>query len=167
MMIFVTVGTHEQPFDRLIKEMDRLKGEGLIREDVLMQTGFGTYEPKHCKWKGFLPYRDMEACIRDADMVITHGGPASFIAPLQIGKIPIVVPRQKRYGEHINDHQVDFCRKVEERMGNIIVVEDIGKLSEAIGRYGEYCGERQGEVISHNRAFNERLEALVKEIFES
>lgn len=44
-MIFVTVGTHEQPFNRLIKKIDELKKDGIINEDVIIQTGFSTYEP--------------------------------------------------------------------------------------------------------------------------
>ena len=48
-MIFVTVGTHEQPFNRLVKAIDKLKKDGVITEDVIMQTGYSTYEPKYCK----------------------------------------------------------------------------------------------------------------------
>lgn len=88
-MIFVTVGTHEQPFNRLIEYVDNLKRDGVIMEDVIMQTGFSTYEPKYCKWSKLLSYKEMEQNVRDAHIVITHGGPASFIMPLQIGKTPI------------------------------------------------------------------------------
>ena len=63
--------------------------------------------------------------VADARIVITHGGPASFIMPLQIGKTPIVVPRQHQFNEHVNDHQVEFARNVAQRMGTIIPVEDI------------------------------------------
>ena len=49
-MIFVTVGTHEQPFDRLIRKVDALKKQGVIQEEVIMQTGFSTYEPECCQW---------------------------------------------------------------------------------------------------------------------
>ena len=55
---------------------------------------------------------------------MTSGGPASFIMPLQIGKTPIVVPRQHQFNEHVNDHQVEFARNVAKRMGTIIEVED-------------------------------------------
>ena len=48
-MIFVTVGTHEQSFNRLLKKIDELKKDGIIQEDVIMQTGFSTYEPKYCE----------------------------------------------------------------------------------------------------------------------
>lgn len=94
-MIFVTVGTHEQPFNRLIEEIDRLKQEGVITDEVQMQTGYCTYEPKYCKWEAFFPYKKMQELVQEADIVITHGGPSSFIMPLQYGKIPIVVPRRQ------------------------------------------------------------------------
>ena len=55
-MIFVTVGTHEQPFNRLVKKIDELKGNGTIQDDVFIQTGFSTYEPKNCQWSKLIPY---------------------------------------------------------------------------------------------------------------
>ena len=134
-MIFVTVGTHEQPFNRLIKKVDELKRDGVIQEDVIMQTGFSTYEPKYCEWSKLIPYQQMIKNVEDARIVITHGGPASFIMPLQIGKVPIVVPRQHKFDEHVNDHQVEFARNVAERMGNIILVEDIEDLKSIIENY--------------------------------
>lgn len=68
---------------------------------------------------------------------ITHGGPSSFIMPLQVGKTPIVVPRRHEFNEHVNDHQVSFSKSVAERMGTIIVVEDMEKLGEAITKYDD------------------------------
>ena len=59
-MIFVTVGTHEQPFNRLIKEVDRLKKEGIITDEVFIQTGFSTYEPQYCDWKNIISYFEMD-----------------------------------------------------------------------------------------------------------
>ena len=109
-MIFVTVGTHEQQFNRLIKEIDRLKESGIIQEDVLMQTGFSTYEPKYCEWKKMLSYNEMNEMYEKADIIITHGGPASFMKALEMKKVPIVVPRQAQFDEHVNDHQVDFVK---------------------------------------------------------
>ena len=48
-MIFVTVGTHEQQFNRLIEYVDRLN----LDEDVFIQTGYSTYIPKNCRWNDF------------------------------------------------------------------------------------------------------------------
>ena len=160
-MIFVTVGTHEQPFDRLIKKMDELKRDGVIQEDVVMQTGFSTYEPKYCQWSKLIPYQQMVKNVEDARIVITHGGPASFIMPLQIGKTPIVVPRQFRFDEHVNDHQVEFARNVAQRMGTIIPVEDIETLEKVITEYDQIVAGMGRGMVSNNAKFNAELEKLI------
>ena len=127
-MIFVTVGTHEQPFNRLIQKVDKLKRDGVIKDDVIIQTGFSTYEPKYCQWSKLIPYQQMVKNVADARIVITHGGPASFIMPLQIGKTPIVVPRQHQYNDHVNDHQGEFTGNGAHRMGTISRVEGSGSF---------------------------------------
>ena len=164
-MIFVTVGTHEQPFNRLIKAVDELKRDGVITEDVMMQTGFSTYEPRYCKWSKLISYQDMVKNVENARIVITHGGPASFIMPLQIGKTPIVVPRQHKFEEHINDHQVEFARNVSKRMGTIIDVEDIETLGEIITNYDQIVAGMGHGMSSNNAKFNEDLEKLVDKLF--
>ena len=128
-MIFVTVGTHEQQFNRLIKKIDQLKKDGHIKDDVFIQTGFSNYIPESCDWKKFLSYEEMIQKIKDAKIVITHGGPSSFILPLQYEKTPIVVPRMKKYDAHVNDHQVEFCRKYNSLNNNIIVVVNVDELN--------------------------------------
>ena len=164
-MIFVTVGTHEQPFNRLIKAVDELKRDGVITEDVIMQTGYSTYEPNYCKWDKLIPYDQMVKNVEDARIVITHGGPASFIMPLQIGKTPIVVPRQKKFNEHVNNHQVEFAKNVAERMGTIIPVEDICELSKVITNYDEIVASMGHEMSSNNNKFCIELENCINEIF--
>ena len=163
-MIFVTVGTHEQQFNRLITCVDEMKENGLIKEEVMIQTGCSTYIPKSCQRKEMLSYNEMQDYIQKARLVITHGGPSSFVAPLQIGKIPIVVPRQKEFGEHVNDHQLDFCKAVEKRWGNIIVVEDISKLQQTIREYDTLVQKIKGSLQSNNAAFCEKLEAIINEM---
>ena len=161
-MIFVTVGTHEQPFNRLIQKVDELKRDGVIQEEVIIQTGYSTYEPKYCQWSKLIPYQQMVKNVEDARIVITHGGPASFIMPLQIGKIPIVVPRQHQFGEHVNDHQVEFTRNVAERMGTIIVVEDVDQLADIIVDYHE--NGKKG-LRSNTKQFNSEFENIVGKLF--
>lgn len=163
-MIFVTVGTHEQPFNRLLEYIDNLKGNGLITEDVTMQTGFSTYEPKYCEWSKLLPYKQMERNVQDAHIVITHGGPASFVMPLQIGKIPIVVPRQHQFGEHVNDHQVDFAKAVSQRMGTIIPIIDINELQDKIVNYDDIVSSMPSGLNSNNAEFCRKLEEMVEEM---
>ena len=106
-MIFVTVGTHEQQFDRLVRCVDRLKAEGKITEEVMIQTGFSSYEPKVCKWSKLCSYQEMNEYMDQARIVITHGGPSSIMMALQRGKIPIVVPRQKRYEDYMLTNEIN------------------------------------------------------------
>ena len=160
-MIFVTVGTHEQPFNRLVKAVDDLKKNGVIIDEVIMQTGFSTYKPKYCQCSKLLPYQQMIKNVADARIVITHGGPASFIVPLQVGKTPIVVPRQYRFCEQVNDHQVEFVRNVAQKMGTIIPVEDIENLEEIITNYDQIIAGMRHGINSNNAKFCEELEKIV------
>lgn len=97
--------------------------------------------------------------------ILTSGGPASFIMPLQIGKTPIVVPRQHQYNEHVNDHQVEFARNVAQRMGTIIPVEDINTLGDVIMNYDQIVAGMGHGMSSNNAKFNEELENLVNELY--
>lgn len=161
-MIFVTVGTHEQQFNRLIKAVDELKADGAIDEPVYIQTGYSTYEPAHCEHSKFVPFKKMKEMMADADVVITHGGPSSFIEAMAAGKVPVVVPRRGDLAEHVNDHQAEFVRIVAERQGGIVPVNDVADLSSAIHRARELsCG---ATFKSHNAEFCEELCRLMKGI---
>ena len=164
-MIFVTVGTHEQPFNRLVEYMDKWASEH--DEEVVIQTGFSTYEPKKAKWQKLFPYQEMLTKVTEARIVITHGGPSSFIMPLQIGKIPVVIPRKYEFNEHVNDHQVDFCNQVAERQGNIIVIEDVSKLGDTIKNYdGIVAGMRNG-LNSNNELFCAEFEKIIDTLMKT
>ena len=132
---------------------------------MIIQTGFSSYEPKYCQWSKLIPYQQMIKNVEDARIVITHGGPASFVMPLQIGKTPIVVPRQRKYGEHINDHQVEFARNVADRMGTIIPVENVETLGEIISNYNQIVASMGQGMVSNNEKFNEKLDQMVNEMF--
>ncbi|MBU7454887.1 glycosyltransferase [Leuconostoc fallax] len=150
-MIFVTVGTHEQPFDRLLKKIDGLIESGDITESVFIQTGYSDYVPKFAKSKQFLSNIEMEKNIDEARIVITHGGPASFLSVLSKGKIPIVVPRLLKFNEHVNNHQVVFAEKVVNKGYPIKLVTNIDDILSFIEEYKENDMERQ--YNSHNEKF--------------
>ena len=161
-MIFVTVGTHEQPFDRLVEYMDTWAANH--NEEVIIQTGYSSYEPQNCQWSKLFSYQSMIENVNKARIVITHGGPSSFIMALQIGKIPIVVPRKKEYGEHVNDHQVDFARSVAERQKSIIAVDDVQQLQNIIENYSELVSDLKEEVTSNNEWFCDEFTKIVNEL---
>lgn len=130
--IFATVGTHEDPFDRLIRELDRLVGSGEIQGTASIQTGYSTFTPSHCAHQSMIDFDAMQIAMRTADIVITHGGPASIMQALALGKVPIVVPRQAKFGEHVDDHQCRFAARIADR---VLVVLDIVALSATIREY--------------------------------
>ena len=159
-MIFVTVGTHEQQFNRLVKYMDGLR----LEEEVIIQSGYSDYVPKYCKYEKMLPYQKMVELVEKARIVVTHGGPSSIMLRLQMGKMPMVVRRQKEYGEHVNDHQLESVRKISESI-DIIPVYDIQDLGEIIRRYESIAAGRV-KLKTNNAEFNRKLEDLVDRLFQ-
>ena len=166
-MIFVSVGTHEQPFNRLIEEVDLLKKDKVIKENVIIQTGYCTYKPAYCTWKKLFSYEEMVGYVSKARIAITHGGPSSFIMPLQIGKIPIVVPRQKKFGEHVNNHQLEFTKAVFEKQKSIIVIETISDLKKVICNYESIISELQIKAQNNNEIFNKKFAVLVDSLMDN
>lgn len=129
-MIFVTVGTHEQSFDRLLMAVDQYAVT--MHEETLMQTGYGSFVPKSGKSFDFLDFDEMIEELKNSEVVITHGGPGSIMLALEHGKCPIVAPRMEKYQEHVNNHQVEFCRFVSKRNDNVFCLEDFEELDAAI-----------------------------------
>lgn len=162
-MIFVTVGTHEQPFDRLVRAVDGLVADGTIAKPVFIQTGYCTYEPKRCEWQRFVPAFEMRERMESADVVVTHGGPSSFIEAMAADKVPVVVPRRSEFGEHVNDHQVDFVRRVAEEVGGIVPVYDVNSLAAAIEK-ARQIGVQRATFNSHNELFCRHLFEKIGEL---
>ncbi|HEM2548375.1 TPA: multidrug MFS transporter [Streptococcus suis] len=161
-MIFVTVGTHEQAFNRLLEEIDRLKKDGVLTDEVFIQTGFSTYEPKYCSWKKFLSYSEMEEYMSKATIVITHGGPATFMGSISKGKRTIVVPRQKKYDEHVNDHQLEFVTFLSEKFPTLEVITEIQEIGGKVLSFSDSDSFRS--VESNNDKFNEAFSVIIKNL---
>ena len=105
-MIFVTVGSRNYPFDRLFKKLDELYENGILSEKMFAQTGTSTYMPKHYEHKDFISQEEFLEKVNEADIVVTHGASGSIMKALNAGKKVIAVTRLEKYGEHINDHQI-------------------------------------------------------------
>lgn len=105
-MIFVTVGSRNYPFDRLFRKLDELYETGVLTEEMFAQTGTGTYVPKHFAHRDFITPEEFAEKIEQADIVVSHGASGSIMKALNAGKKVIVVTRLEKYGEHINDHQI-------------------------------------------------------------
>lgn len=103
-MIFITLGSQKFQFNRLLKAVDEIA----VDEDVFAQIGYSDYKPQHYKYKQFLDRDEFEDMMSKADIVITHGGTGAIIEAVKKGKKVIAVPRLKKYGEHVDDHQIQL-----------------------------------------------------------
>ena len=106
-MIFVTTGTCE-PFDRLLEALD---GAGLD-ERLVVQHGESPVRPAGAECVDFLPFDELVEHMRTARVVVTHAGVGSILAALTNGKRPIVVPRLARYGDAVDDHQLELAERL-------------------------------------------------------
>lgn len=109
-MIFVAVGTQKFPFNRLLRLIDDLVAQNVIQEPVIAQTGNSDYQPKNYEYRCFFDKDDFEAHVKSCDLLITHSGVATIITGLRYEKKVIVVPRLSRFGEHVDDHQVQIAQ---------------------------------------------------------
>jgi len=116
-------------FDRLIKEMDEIAGR--MDEEVIMQIGETTYEPKNARYFRFASKEEMNGLYEDVRVVVCHAGVGSILTALEHGKPVIAVPRRKKYGEHVDDHQLDIAGEMEKE-GRITVVCDVKELEGAL-----------------------------------
>ncbi len=133
-MIFVTVGTENFPFDRLLKILDEAAGSGAIGKDIFAQTGTSGYRPKNFPSEKMLSFDRMVEQIRRAEIVVAHAGVGSAILSLSLGRIPILFPRRHEFGEHLDNHQVEFAGKMKDT-GRLLVAGDARELLDSINNY--------------------------------
>lgn len=130
-MIFVTVGMHPIGFERLVREMDKVAGR--INEEVIIQIGGTKYTPQNARFFHFTTDEEIKELCRKARVVVSHGGVGTILDVLQEEKPLILVPRLKKYGEVIDDHQLYLVQELEKEV-RITAVYDVGQLEEALKR---------------------------------
>jgi len=162
----VSVGTDFHPFDRLCNWVDAWLADG--GADVarcFVQTGTST-PPVHADHGQYLGHEQMEAMMREAAVVVCHGGPGTIMLAATMGKRPIVVPRRKAAGEHVDDHQHAFTRRIAAD-GAIILAESEsefrGYLSGVLHTNG---GEPLPPRLNRPEDAVRRFEELVERLFE-
>ncbi|MGO9058216.1 MAG: glycosyltransferase [Candidatus Binataceae bacterium] len=130
-MIFVTVGNYN-PFHRLIKAVAQLRASGILTEDVILQVAnMPGFESTACRVAQFLTPDEYHRCVREASVVICHAGAGNVIDALRANKVPVVMPRRKKYGEHVDDHQVELAERLAGE-GRIILASEPEDLPTAI-----------------------------------
>lgn len=144
-LIVVTVGSDSHPFDRLIDWVDDWVDERGGDVTLVVQHG-QAHPPRHGQARPFIPYEELQQLIADAAVVACHGGPGTIDECLRAGLRPITVPRSRRFGEAVDDHQVTFTQLLE-RHQQAWLPESAGQLAdmldEALARPG-FVATRHG-----------------------
>lgn len=158
-MIFVTVGSQKFQFNRLLKKIDELIDDGTIKEDVFAQIGVSDYIPKNYQYVDFMTQDEFNKKIEESDLVITHAGTGVIINSIKRGKKVIGVPRLAKYGEHVDDHQIQLLNEFKE-LNYIKVANDTDELKEKIEnikdeKFETYVSNTK-EIIEDIRKFIEK-----------
>ena len=130
-MIFVTLGTQDKPFNRLLDAVQKQIDNKKIKGKVIVQAGCTKFESKDMEIFDLIPMEEFEKNISECDILITHGGVGSIVDALKRGKVVIAAARLEKYGEHVNDHQLQIIKNFSEA-GYIIALNDFDKLDEAV-----------------------------------
>lgn len=128
-MIVVSLGTQKQQFTRALELVE--KADVIKNEEIVVQAGNTKYQSARLKMLGFTPLEEFEDLLEKSDLVICHGGVGTIFSALKKGKKVLVVPRLEKYGEHINDHQIEICEMLYD-MGYINYYKDGEDFNEVL-----------------------------------
>jgi UDP-N-acetylglucosamine transferase subunit ALG13 len=153
-MIFATVGSTQIPFERLMRALDGFAGDRLF-----VQHG-PVAAPAGAAWsRAYMQFPEVLKCMRRADVVVCHAGAGSILCALRAGHRPVVAPRLKRFGETVDDHQVEFAAALAAE-GSVVAVDDLGGLREAIASAPpRRSPRRQADLLPIQAAVREVLHA--------
>lgn len=126
-MIFVSVGTHEAPFDRMLRAVYDLE----LDEELVVQHGPSTIRCERAVEVDYLSFDEVVDCLRRARAIVMHAGVGSVMISLANGKRPIVMARKHEFGEHVDNHQLELARRMQ-TSGLVTFVEDGDELAAAL-----------------------------------
>jgi len=129
-MIFLTVGT-QFPFDRLVKAVNKAASQNGFKEKIFAQVGCNSYQPQNFEAISLLEKDIFDKYIHEASCIISHAGMGTIAMALEHKKPLLVMPRFKKYGEAVNDHQISIAKKFEE-LGHVLVANTEDELAEKI-----------------------------------
>ena len=126
---------HADGFPRLVRAMDRISG--LIDEQVVMQIGCTAYKPQAAHWFTFTSQDEMESLCERARIIVSHGGAGSILTALRHRRPLVVVPRRRKYGEAIDDHQLELADALSDA-GVLLFVNDMSELREKLAEAAHF-----------------------------
>lgn len=156
-MIFVILGTQDKTFDRMLKEIDSLIEDGIIKEKVIVQAGSTIYKSNTMEILDFVSMKEFTKYIREADFIITHGGVGSILDALKYNKKVIAIPRLEKYNEHENNHQIQIVEKFDE-LGYIMDCGNLKRLGNKIIEIDKFVPKK---YKGNNEEFIRKIEEFI------
>lgn len=158
-MILLIVGTQKFQFNRLLMTIDKLIDEKKITERVVAQVGNSDYKPVNYEFQDFFDSNKFDLLMDEATLIITHGGVGSIVSALKKDKKVIVVPRLKKYNEHIDDHQLEIVEELKKRK-HILLNTNLNDL------YSDLCNIEYFKPNLYKKDSNRMLYEIDKFISE-
>lgn len=153
-LILVCVGASEYKMDRMLRAIDELCDEGVIKgNEVIAQIGYTDYKPRNYKYFNLIDRNEFQTYMEQADLIISHAGTGSVIPPLKLGKKVIVFPRLEKYSEHLDNHQLELC-DVFTNGGYTMRAENKDELREQILKAGSFVPKK---FASNNIKINQMI----------
>lgn len=185
-MIFVSLGTQDKPFNRIIDYILKLKEEIKELEDIEIVFQIGqtklseeeknkieklnektnekkvsekikNKEEKNITVFNMLKPEEMKKYIINSSIVITHAGVGTIMECIENNKDIIVLPRKEENGEHVNNHQEEIAFEMEKK-GLLYKVDTYEKMKEiVIELIKNSNNKKEKRYISNNEKFNDML----------
>lgn len=158
-MIFVSLGTNDKSFKRLLDKIEDEVKLGNIKDKVIVQSGYTKYESKNMDIIDLMPMEEFNKNIKECDILITHGGVGTILDGLKLGKKIIAFPRLSKYQEHVNDHQVEIINEFSD-CGYILT----GELDELVDLIKKCVVFKPKSYKSNNYKFNKMIRNFIDSI---
>lgn len=136
-MVLVMLGTQNNSFHRLLEEVEKCIENKVIKEDVIVQAGGTKFYSEKMKIFDLISNDELTKYMVQASFIICHGGVGSIVSSIKLGKKVIAVPRYKKYGEHVNDHQEQIVESFNQQ-GYIKGIHGVEDLSKSISEINEF-----------------------------
>lgn len=159
LLIFVTLGTQDKPFPRLLEKIENEIKCGNIKEKVIVQAGHTKFESEYMQILGMLTMEEYQQYMKECDLLITHGGVGSIFDALKLGKKIIACPRLKKYNEHLNDHQIQLIEAFQEK-GYLLAYNENNLLSDVLN-------ESKKKKPIHYKTNNHKMVKIITDFIEN
>lgn len=157
-MILVTLGTQDKSFVRLLEAIDEQCNKKNIKDKIIVQAGYTKYESNNMEIFDLVSPKKLDEYMKEASIVITHGGVGSILTALKFNKKVIAAPRLSEYFEHTNDHQVQIIDEFE-KLGYILALKDFSKLDEILENVCDFVPKK---YKTNNKKFVKLIDNYIK-----